>query len=179
MNTDGIMLLHEYGYWADRRILAASARVSPEKYAAPTNIGIGHGSLRGTLVHILDGNWQWRLTCQGFYADLLTDEEYDATPLTEEEFPTLDALERRWHAEQQQMRAYLAALTDEQLNGILRYTVPGGIVRERVLWHCLFHAINHGTQHRAEAAALLTAYGESPGDVDFTYFLNEYFNLPS
>jgi uncharacterized damage-inducible protein DinB len=42
-----------------------------------------------------------------------------------------------------------------------------------VLWHCLLHVANHGTQHRAEAAAILTAYGASPGDLDVTLFLNE------
>ena len=28
-------------------------------------------------------------------------------------------------------------------------------------------------QHRSEAAALLTSYGQSPGEIDFTVFLNE------
>jgi hypothetical protein len=31
----------------------------------------------------------------------------------------------------------------------------------------------HATQHRSEGAVLLTSYGQSPGDFDFTLFLNE------
>jgi uncharacterized damage-inducible protein DinB len=42
-----------------------------------------------------------------------------------------------------------------------------------VLWHCLLHVVNHGTQHRSEAAAILTGYGHSPGDLDFTMFLSQ------
>ena len=71
------------------------------------------------------------------------------------------------------MRAYLASLQDDDLDGLLRYTTDQGERRERVLWHCLLHVVNHGTQHRSEAAALLTEYGSSPGDLDFTVFLNE------
>lgn len=179
MTTDDIKLLYEYNDWANQRILTPCARVSHEEYITPTSFGIGHGSLRATLVHIMDGEWQWRITCQGFYEAHLTDEGYDATELTEAQFPTLDALETRWQSERQEMRAYLDTLTDETLNSILRYTLPSGTVRARPIWQNLLHAINHGTQHRSEAAALLTTYGHSPGDIDLTLFLNEHFNLPS
>ena len=72
------------------------------------------------------------------------------------------------------MRTYLAGLSDEDLNGHLRYTADNGEMRDRLLWHCLVHVVNHGTQHRSEAAALLTGFDCSPGDLDFTVFLNQY-----
>ena len=37
----------------------------------------------------------------------------------------------------------------------------------------LAHLANHGTQHRSEAAMLLTSYGYSPDDLDLIVFLRE------
>ena len=174
MKVDEVKLLYDYNEWADARILAACARVSPEQYAAPSSIGTGHRGLRATMVHMLDNIWQWRITLQGFYNEPLADEAaYDATELHEDAFPTFAALRERWTTEQREMRAYLDTLTEETLNGTIRYVIPGA-VREFVVWHILLDGIIiHATQHRSEAATLLTGYGQSPGDYDFTMFLNE------
>ncbi len=164
MNTQDIQTLYDYNYWATGRILATAAQVSHEQF-----VGLaGHslGSLRGTLVHLLDGERAWRKL---FEEQTLT--YFGAWQ--EADFPTLALLVQRWQADEQAMRAYLAQLTDEALNGTISYTTPEGAYRERVLWHCLLHLANHGTQHRSEAAAILTGYDRSPGDLDFTAFLNE------
>jgi uncharacterized damage-inducible protein DinB len=173
MKIDEIKLLYEFNDWADARILAACAKVSPEQYAAPTSIGTGRGGLRATMVHLLDSMWQDRITLQGYYKEPLADEAaYDATELHDDAFPTLAALQERWTTELREMWAYLDTLTEEMLNGTMRYVIPG-VVRERVVWHFLLAALLHNMQHRSEAAVLLTGYGQSPGDLEFTLFLNE------
>ena len=173
MKIDEIRLLYDYNDWVDAHILTACARVSPEQYAAPTSIRTGWGGLRATMVHMLDSMWQDRITLQGYYKDPLADEAaYDATELHEDAFPTLAALQERWMTEQREMRAYLDTLTEETLNGAIRYVIPG-VVREHVVWHFLMAGLLHAMQHRSEAAVLLTAYGQSPGDLEFTLFLNE------
>ena len=93
--------------------------------------------------------------------------------LNEEDFPTLDSLEQHWSEQELAMRDFLVHLGDADLTRIVRYTTPENENRERVLWHCLYHLVNHGTQHRSEAAALLTDLSYSPGGLDFTAFLNE------
>jgi uncharacterized damage-inducible protein DinB len=171
MKIDEIKLLYGYNDWADARLLAACARVSPEQYSAPTSYG--HGGLRATMVHILDNIWQQRITLQGYYREPLADEaSYGATELREDAFPILAMLRERWMIEQREMWAYLDTLTEETLNSTIRYVIPG-TVRERVVWQILLDLIIHATQHRSEAAALLTSYGQSPGDFDFIMFQNE------
>src|SRR5512143_2012001 len=97
MKIDEIKLLYDYNDWADARLLAACARVSPEQYAAPSTIGTGRGGLRATMVHLLDNLWQQRITLQGYYQAPLADEAaYDATELHEDAFPTFAALRERW-----------------------------------------------------------------------------------
>ncbi len=69
--------------------------------------------------------------------------------------------------------AFVAALTDEKLDSELEYTSTEGGRHRRVLWETMAHLVNHGTQHRTEAAAILTGFGHSPGDIDLIVFLNE------
>ena len=164
MNIRDMLTIYDYNYWANRRILAASAQVSPEQFLAPATHSLG--SLRGTLAHTLDGECAWRMLYQHQTLDYFG-------AMQEDMFPTFAALEQRWNEEERAMRDYLAHLTDDDLAEYVRYTTQEGDKRERLLWHCLFQVVNHGTQHRSEAAAILTDYGQSPGELDFTAFLNE------
>lgn len=174
MNIQDIHLLYEYNYWGNKRILNAGANVTQEQFEAPASFPFG--GLRGTLVHILDSEWSWRYLLQGVGSSTEL-KEFDSAlwpELKEAAVPTLPALEERWREEETEMRAYLAGLRDEDMENPVRYKVGDGPKRDRILWHCLLHVVNHGTQHRSEAAALLTEYGHSPGDLDFTVFLNDY-----
>lgn len=164
MNLRDILTLYDYNYWATRRILAASRNVDPEQFIVSTTHSFG--SLRGTLVHTLDSECAWRMLLQHNTLDNFQE-------MQEQDFPTFDILEQRWKEEELSMRDYLVHLNDADLTGIIRYTTDEGEKRERVLWHCLLHVVNHGTHHRSEAAAILTDYGHSPGELDFTVFLNE------
>ena len=160
-----IQLIYDYNYWATQRILDASANLSPEQFTQSTTYG--WGSLRGILVHALDAEYSWRVLCQTQIHD-------SSDMITESDLPTHAALVQRWQEEKAAMRAYLDQLQDQDLTGMVRYTLENGQKRERVLWHCLLHVVNHGTQHRSEAALMLTALGHSPGDLDFTMFLKEH-----
>jgi uncharacterized damage-inducible protein DinB len=162
MNRDDITLLFDYNYWANGRILGAAEGLTDEQYTADV-AGLSHGSIRVTLVHTLTAEQLWRQRClEGVSPTAL---------LREADYPTLEALWALWTEEEAAMRAGLARLTDERLAGRLAYRTTGGAPMEDTLWQLLAHLVNHGTQHRAEAAVALTAFGHSPGDVDLIVYL--------
>jgi uncharacterized damage-inducible protein DinB len=162
MNTHDIHLIFDYNYWANHKILAASTGVTKEQFLASADFP--YGGLRGTLVHILDAEWGWR----SLFETLTFGED-----LNSDDFPSVKSIEKRWDEEEKAMSAYLSTLKDEDMTMHLYYKAGNGEPRDRVLWHCLLHVVNHGTQHRSEAAAMLTSFSHSPGDLDFTVFLNE------
>ena len=159
MNKGNIELLFQYNDWANDRILDTAVKVSQEQLTVPNDLG--WGSLRGTLVHLLDAETVWRFLLKDglFIGELKPDD-----------FPHVSAIRARWAEEREAFWDYLKGLDDEALSATVSYE-GDGIMRDRVLWHCLAHVVNHGTQHRAECAALLTGFGHSPGNLDFIVFL--------
>lgn len=164
MNHEAIDLLFAYNTWANERILAAAEGLSDDEYRADVP-GLSHGSIRATLTHLLAAEIIWRRRClEGVSPTAL---------LQAADLPTFAALRRHWAAEDAALRDGVAGLTDEALAAPLAYKTTRGTPMEDMLWQILAHLVNHGTQHRAEAAVALTAFGCSPGDVDLIVYLRE------
>lgn len=161
MKIADMKLIYEYNFWVNKLLLDTAEKLTPAQFTLPTSFS--WGNLHKTFLHLLDTEYGWRVLCQ--HGQITFD-------LKPEDFPDLASIRRRWQTEEAAMWDYLNTLTDEALQGIVSYQVEGN-TRNRVLWHCLWHLVNHGTQHRSECAAMLTDFGHSPGDVDFTLFLNQ------
>ena len=161
MNREDMLLLLEYNYWATSRVLETAQRASEDELHRTTSPS--WQTIHDTLVHTMDAERIWRLRCQGESASVRLADPSD--------YPTLADLREQWAVEEQAMSAYVEGLSEADLSGVLRYQNTKGVPFEQTLWQILAHIINHGTQHRAEAAHLLTELGYSPGDVDFIVFL--------
>ena len=161
MKVDDIKLYYAYNEWANKRILDAAANVSLEQLTAENDFG--WGSLRGALVHILNAEYGW-------FAFLFDGE--DEGIIDPASFADIATLRARWARQSEITRACLDTLQDDDLNRT-HTRQRGGETHDWILWQALVHVVNHGTQHRAECAALLTSFGCSPGDMDMTLFYNE------
>lgn len=163
MNQRDLLLIYDYNYWANRRILQAAEHLRPEELTQ--ELPMSWKSIQGTLGHILSAEWVWRKRCQ--------ERVSPAAMLDIDQFSTLEVLRRRWDEEEAAMRGYLAGLSDADLEERIDYKNTKGTPFSRVLWQILLHVVNHGTQHRAEAALYLTTLGHSPGDIDLSLYLAE------
>ena len=161
MNKQDILTLYKYNAWSTAKILDAASEVTKGQFLAPATFP--HGGLRGTLVHALFAECIWR-------------NRWEGTPpisrLKPADFPTFEALRTRWTYEEAKLMKFAADLTDERLNTKFKYISTEGYPHERVLWEAMAHLVNHGTQHKTEAAAILTDMGRSPGDIDLIVYLN-------
>ena len=162
MNKQDILTLYQYNQWANAKILNAAANITQEQYLEEASFP--HGGLRGTLVHTLFAEWIWRKRWEG---------TSPTVRLKPEEFPNFESLRARWTEEERLLMTFVDGLTDARLDSHFDYTSTVGTPYKRILWHAMAHLVNHGTQHRSEAAAMLTNFGHSPGDVDMIYFLSE------
>jgi len=137
-----------YNAWCNERLFAATARVADADYRA--NRGAFFKSLHGTLNHLLVGDriWMRRFTGQGE-----TPPSLDA--ILYEDFAQLHSARR---AEDERIRGYIAALSDDDLAKTIRYrTVVNPQDIEQHLAPALDHFFNHQTHHRGQAHALLSA----------------------
>ncbi len=162
MDIAEVKKLYMYNDWANARILQTAEQVSAAQLIAPTTHS--HGDLRNTLIHTLNAEWTWRVRWQGVSP---------TTVLSAADLPTLQAIRVRWQTEEQHMWAFLDTLHPADLVRMITYTTTKGVQSAQPLWQLLLHVVLHGMQHRSEMAAMLTAYGYSPGDIDFIVFVRE------
>lgn len=153
MDAGDIQYLFAYDRWATRKVLEAAAGVDATVWGA---VGaIGDRGLGSILVHQLGAHQRWRLGLAGS----------DVSPRPEREpLLSLEELGARWTQEWAATDDWLPTIDDAWL-ARLGEGVP--------LWQMLAHVVNHGTQHRSEAAALLTEAARSPGDLDMILFAEE------
>ena len=146
MQADEVRFLFAYDRWATRRVLAVLDDLDPAAWTRP-NV-VDERGLGEILVHHLGASQRWRHALQ----------ETGEEPAPEDEpLPTIEGLRDWWEGEWAAVDAWLPTVTDR----FVAYVHEGVPV-----WQMLVHVVNHGTQHRAEAAAILTAEGHSPGELD-------------
>ncbi len=139
-----ILELYDYNRWANRRVLTAASRLSPEKFTR--DLGSSFPSVRDTLVHILGAEWIWLSRWQGVSPPALPEPQ---------KFPTPAVLATRWRAVEGEQAGFLESLTEAALHEMVAYHNTQGQPFAYPLWRMLRHVVNHSTYHRGQVITLL------------------------
>lgn len=166
MTVKNIERMYDYGYWANKKLFAVIAQLTPEQFTQ--TVAGSYGSIRNTLVHTLSAEWGW-LDRSGGHAR--------GPALKTDDFPTAASLIDAWTRVEEWMRAFLTGLSDEDLGRLVEYKNPRGEARAMVLGEILQHGANHGVHHRGQVALLLRMLGHVPGNIDLLFYDAERRNI--
>lgn len=158
VNAQQLPRMIAYNQWADEKLLAAVDGLSAEELERPHEAYFG--SLANNLWHMLIVQKLWLARWTG-------------EPLPPVERPTIPSWRAAYAASHAALRDYVARLTAADLGRLVKYTPRSGVPCEQPLGELILHLANHGTAHRAETGLLLERLGRSPGDLDYTVFMNE------
>ena len=158
---EAIRELYAYSAWANARIFDTAEQLTPEQF---TTSGDGFDSVRDTLVHTVSVQWLWLER----WRDTSPPELWDPA-----DFADIAVLRTRWEEVEAATSEYVASLRASDLGRVVSYVNFQGERWAYPLWQQLLHQVNHATQHRSEAALLLTRLGYSPGWLDLLVYVDE------
>ncbi|NMM79078.1 damage-inducible protein DinB [Acidovorax sp. SRB_14] len=155
-------LLARYNAWATARLLDAVAALPEDTYRR--DLGLFFRSIHGTLNHLLVGEhhlWFVRFA-EGISPQVALDHEIE---------PDRARLDARLRAGAARWEPLIATLPAERWGQTLDYTTTRGVAASLPFAATLAHVFNHGTHHRGQITAALTALGQPCPELDLVYFL--------
>jgi uncharacterized damage-inducible protein DinB len=155
MNVEDFRTLYDFNSWANRRTLEACAALTPAQFTR--DLGSSYGSVRDTLVHICGAEWIW------------LERWHSRSPKeipTPTDFPDFLSVSRRWTEVERNFLDYVASLTQEDIQRVMKFKTLNGTEYAQPLGHCLQHVANHSTYHRGQITTLLRQLGAKPVATD-------------
>ena len=156
------LTLARYNLWATRRLFESVDALGEADYRRDS--GLFFKSVHGTLNHLLVGEhllWFERFA-HGRSPRLALDTEAEADRA---------ALRERLLAGAARWQPLIEALPDERFAGILHYDSSKGVPQALPFAVTLGHVFNHGTHHRGQISAVLTALGHPCPELDMVWML--------
>jgi uncharacterized damage-inducible protein DinB len=159
-STDYFQTMARYNRWMNEKIYAVCAAIGDAD--RKKDMGAFFKSIHGTLNHLLlcDRAWLGRLTGKPFKINYLSDELY----------ADFDELRKERAKTDEELIAWVAALTDERLAADFTYTsAVDNVTRTFPLWAAVGHVFNHQTHHRGQITTLIKQLGIDPGVTDLPW----------
>ncbi len=158
-----LLSMARYHAWATRRLLEAHVAALPEEDYR-RDCGLFFHSVHGTLNHMLvaDAMLWFPRFAQGVSNTVALDLQAE---------PDRPRLIERLLGATAAWEPFVRALPESRLSGELRYTSTKGLAMALPYVSTLAHVFNHGTHHRGQITAALTAMGVACPELDLVYML--------
>ncbi len=156
---DEIRELFAYTAWANARILEAVAKL--DEGALSKDLGSSYPSVRDTLVHLLSADWIWLSRWQGVSPTARPD-SWDLSSFA--------AIRTQWAEIEREQTAFVAALTETDLDRPLAYRNMKGERFVNTLGETLRHVVNHASYHRGQVVTMLRQLGAEGVNTDLIAF---------
>ena len=154
--------LARYNVWATRKLFEHVDALSDDDYRR--DVGLFFKSVHGTLNHLLVAEhllWFARFS-EGVSPRRALNEEVE---------PDRARLRERLIGDAQHWLPFIESLDDQRVNGKLDYTSTQGVAMSLPFAATLGHVFNHGTHHRGQISAALTAMGQRCPELDLIWML--------
>jgi uncharacterized damage-inducible protein DinB len=152
---------YDYNEYANRRLLKVAAGLGDDNVVYSPGASVA--GVVSTMAHVAAAQVNWLERWRGGVNRISTVELASA-------MRSLGDVRAAFDRSHPGLSDYIGSLTDADLDRPLPYQDSRGNPNERPLWQLMTHVANHGTYHRGEAAAALSALGHSPGDLDFVFW---------
>lgn len=164
MNKNDLLTLAEYNIWATNRLIQSLESIRDDDYYK--DVGLYFKSIAGTLNHLLLGEhylWYSRFK-EGISPQIALD-----TIIYTEKAALMSELQLKainWIS-------FINQIDETTLDGNLTYKRVSGQELTLPFAATLMHVFNHGTHHRGQITAAITALGYSCPELDLVYMLAE------
>jgi uncharacterized damage-inducible protein DinB len=158
-----IRRLHQHRNWVNAKLLTAARGLSEDALRRP--MAIGQGSVWKSLAHLYAAEYVWLETLLGHEAPVAPGDLPNQLPGNQQganPIGSLDELCSRWRELDARWEAYLAALSDADLDGwVTKITSRGDRLSTR-RGDVLIHLCTHAQYTTAQVINMLRQLGASP-----------------
>jgi uncharacterized damage-inducible protein DinB len=160
--SDYFGTLARYNVWATRKLFEHVDALPDEEYRR--DVGLFFKSVHGTLNHLLVGE---HLVWFPRFAEGISNQR----ALNEEVETDRAALRERLIAGALRWQPLIASLPEARWGGTLDYRNTKGVPQSIPFAATLGHVFNHGTHHRGQITAAITALGHACPELDLVWML--------
>jgi uncharacterized damage-inducible protein DinB len=163
-----IQELYRYNRWANDRVFEAVSSLTQAELTK--NLAGSHSSVRDTLTHIIWAEWIWLQRWKGTSPQVV---------FGARDSPDVRTLRARWLDVEIEQRAFIEAVTTEDLLRPVPYVNLQGQTWQYPLWRQMYHVVNHSTYHRGQLTTMLRQLAARPIATDFLVFHDELESRPA